>query len=117
MARQPFAFWKRTKARTLKAHSVSWNHKTSACTAGLDDPGLRAFPECKGLSGYLGGACGNCKWRDHAARCSVRDQEAGDGQASQPEPSEPVPSPGNELVLYDPHIQQKSVVESQIESA
>ncbi|OJD25449.1 hypothetical protein ACJ73_03181 [Blastomyces percursus] len=34
---------------------------------------LRPFPECRRLSGHFGGACGNCKWRDHAIRYSVRD--------------------------------------------
>jgi Protein of unknown function (DUF3716) len=27
------------------------------------------------LAGHFGGACANCKWRDHAARCSVRDSQ------------------------------------------
>jgi hypothetical protein len=44
------------------------------CTAcqGLR-PGLRPFPECRRLPGHFGGCCGNCKWRDHAFKCSVRD--------------------------------------------
>lgn len=33
----------------------------------------RPFPDCVRLSGLFGGSCGNCKWKDHAARCSVRD--------------------------------------------
>ena len=36
-------------------------------------PGLRPFPECRRLPGHFGGCCGNCKWRDHALKCSVRD--------------------------------------------
>jgi hypothetical protein len=36
-------------------------------------PGLTPFPECRRLPGHFGGCCGNCKWRDHAVRCSARD--------------------------------------------
>jgi hypothetical protein len=36
-------------------------------------PGLRPFPECRRLPGHFGECCGNCKWRDHAFKCSVRD--------------------------------------------
>ena len=31
--------------------------------------GLSPFPECAMVAGHFGGSCGNCKWRDHAARC------------------------------------------------
>ncbi|KAI1159087.1 hypothetical protein F5B18DRAFT_638134 [Nemania serpens] len=34
----------------------------------------RPFPTCVRLPGHFGGCCGNCKWRDHAARCSVQDR-------------------------------------------
>ena len=34
--------------------------------------GPRPFPECHRAFGHFGGACANCKWRDHANRCSVR---------------------------------------------
>lgn len=30
---------------------------------------MRPFPECRLVQGHFGDACGNCKWRDHAARC------------------------------------------------
>jgi Protein of unknown function (DUF3716) len=30
---------------------------------------LRPFPNCTSIVGQFGGSCGNCKWRDHAARC------------------------------------------------
>ena len=33
----------------------------------------KPFPECRRAAGHFGGACGNCKWHDGAARCSVRD--------------------------------------------
>ena len=33
----------------------------------------KAFLECRHMPGHFGGGCGNCKWQDHAARCSVRD--------------------------------------------
>ena len=32
--------------------------------------GYRPFPVCHSLTGFWGDACGNCKWRDHAAQCS-----------------------------------------------
>ena len=31
------------------------------------------FPYCIRLPGHFSGACGNCKWSDHAASCSQRD--------------------------------------------
>lgn len=44
----------------------------------LRKKGLRAFTECVRLPGHFGGAFGNCKWRDRASHCSVRDnQQAG----------------------------------------
>ena len=33
----------------------------------------RPFFICTRLPGHFGGAYTNCKWRDHADRCSVRD--------------------------------------------
>ena len=33
--------------------------------------GLRSFPECRRAIGHFGGACANCKWRDHGNRCSL----------------------------------------------
>ncbi|RSL88449.1 hypothetical protein CEP52_015216 [Fusarium oligoseptatum] len=32
------------------------------------------FPDCIRLPGHFSGSCGNCKWRDHAAKCSKRDE-------------------------------------------
>lgn len=46
-----------------------------ACTACRGGPGLHPFPQCSRLPGHFGGACGNCKWRDHTIRCSVQDGE------------------------------------------
>jgi hypothetical protein len=48
-----------------------------ACTA--TRPGLRPFPECRRVAGHFGGACANCKWRDHGARCFVRDDSSDEG--------------------------------------
>ncbi len=57
--------------------------------------GLRPFPKCRRIVGHFGGACGNCKWRDHGARCVVRHgdeaDEAGDSDGSS-EPEE-IPRP------------------------
>ena len=50
------------------------------------DPGigLTPFPECRRIPGHFGGACGNCKWRDHGARCSLhskpQNKKGGKGQ-------------------------------------
>ncbi|KAF2841139.1 hypothetical protein M501DRAFT_989695 [Patellaria atrata CBS 101060] len=33
---------------------------------------FRPFLSCHRAEGHFGGTCANCKWRDHAARCSVR---------------------------------------------
>ncbi|OTA95620.1 hypothetical protein M434DRAFT_9675 [Hypoxylon sp. CO27-5] len=33
----------------------------------------RPFPVCTKLRGHFGGSCASCKFRDHAARCTVRD--------------------------------------------
>ena len=43
--------------------------------------GLRPFPRCVRVAGHFGGACGNCKWRDHAARCSY-DAPGEDGSVA-----------------------------------
>jgi hypothetical protein len=32
---------------------------------------LRPFPWCHRVTGVLGSTCGNCKWPDHGARCSL----------------------------------------------
>lgn len=50
---------------------------------GLQTPGHRkAFPTCVRLAGHFGGSCGNCKWQDHAAVCSVRDQPPSSSEES-----------------------------------
>ena len=78
----------------------------SACRA--TRPGLRPFPECRRLPGHFGGCCGNCKWRDHAARCTTRDDNVveldsdddDDGHHSDnPAPSEGSPAPSEGLVV------------------
>jgi hypothetical protein len=61
-----------------------------ACAAAR--PGLRPFPECRRVAGHFGGACANCKWRDHGSRCSVRDEDEDEGGDS-PRRSEPPPAP------------------------
>lgn len=40
------------------------------CTSCKGALGTKLFPECRRLPGHFGGACGNCKWLDRAARCS-----------------------------------------------
>ena len=60
---------------------------TTVCTGCENlntDHSSKAFPECRRATGHFGGACGNCKWQDHAARCSVRDSEIGGDSQSPP---------------------------------
>lgn len=48
---------------------------------GLGEPDHgKAFPTCIRLPGHFGGACVNCVWPNHAARCTARDE-------AQPPPS------------------------------
>ncbi len=35
--------------------------------------GPSPFLECRRVPGHFGGCCGSCKWRDHAQRCTARD--------------------------------------------
>lgn len=49
------------------------------CEACFTNPGRGPFTDCRRAQGYFDGACGNCKWRDHAARCSVRQPGQGSG--------------------------------------
>ena len=44
--------------------------------------GLYLFLECRRVLGHFGGAYGNCKWHDHASRCSCRDAESSDEESS-----------------------------------
>jgi Protein of unknown function (DUF3716) len=39
------------------------------CNRCRSGAGFSPFPECRYIPGEFGNACGNCKWRDHAARC------------------------------------------------
>lgn len=61
-----------------------------ACAAAR--PGLRPFPECRRVAGHFGGACANCKWRDHGSRCSVRDEDEDEGD-NPPGGLDPPPAP------------------------
>lgn len=49
---------------------------TACSTLGTPAGDRKAFPECRHMPGHFGGGCGNCKWQDHAAICSVRDGQA-----------------------------------------
>lgn len=48
------------------------------CTACMQNPERGPFTDCRRAAGYFEGACGNCKWRDHGARCTVRNPTEGD---------------------------------------
>jgi hypothetical protein len=66
--------------------------------------GSRPFLECRRLPGHFGGSCGSCKWRDHAERCTAKDNNnidlIGDGDSddsdhSWPDNDENPPDQGN----------------------
>ena len=40
------------------------------CNNCASTTGPRPFVECVVLGGFFKGSCGNCKWRDHGAKCS-----------------------------------------------
>jgi Protein of unknown function (DUF3716) len=42
-----------------------------SCFQYRTNPGRGPFLECRSINGHFGGCCGNCKWRDHAARCTL----------------------------------------------
>ena len=42
--------------------------------------GPRLFTSYVSLRGYWNNCCGNCKWRDHGARCGVRRENGDDTQ-------------------------------------
>jgi len=46
-----------------------------ACTQCARPNGLRPFPKCRFVPEHFGGACANCKWRDHATRCNLLEAE------------------------------------------
>jgi Protein of unknown function (DUF3716) len=50
--------------------------------------GFTPFPECRRVVGQFGGACGNCKWRDHAARCRTIEPDKGDSDSGDESGSE-----------------------------
>lgn len=82
-----------------------------ACSACRDGPRLRPFPECARVPGHFGGAYGNCKWRDHTARCSVRDQKGGTGGSHTGSQQRPPPPPslgGGAGGASAPHTQTPS---------
>jgi len=69
--------------------------------------GMTLFPECRRTPGHFGECCGNCKWRDHAAHCSVRNNDVliaisddedndgadGGGRVARPRRIAPAPPP------------------------
>lgn len=63
----------------------------------------RPFPECRRVVGHFGGCCGNCKWRDHAARCVVREAEVVDLVSSDDDDS---PDDDDRGIAYDDRNQR-----------
>jgi hypothetical protein len=78
--------------------------------------GLSPFPECRQVAGHFGGACGNCKWRDHAARChspspASSDDEDGD-EDDMPPPAGPrrLPAPVQPRLLMSSGSSEDPIV-------
>jgi Protein of unknown function (DUF3716) len=61
----------------IQSRGRTGRHSCDSCVSA--DPGPYPFPSCRRVPGHFGGACANCKWRDHASRCTVRDENGGDG--------------------------------------
>ncbi|KAJ5298114.1 AMP-dependent synthetase/ligase [Penicillium atrosanguineum] len=71
------------------------NQLVQPCEACVDR--CKPFPQCIRLPGQFGGCCGNCKWRDHASRCSVRDRQP--RNATRPWPRHPPrPLPATDII-------------------
>lgn len=50
------------------------------CDQCAQNPDRGPFTDCRRAAGHFDGACGNCKWRDHGARCSLNNpNEPDDG--------------------------------------
>ncbi|KAM3075440.1 hypothetical protein ACMFMG_007587 [Clarireedia jacksonii] len=47
--------------------------------------GFTPFPTCVRLAGHWNSACGNCKWRDHGARCRVIVEVPSDSSSDDPD--------------------------------
>jgi hypothetical protein len=47
------------------------------CLKCRDPAGCHPFPQCIRLAGFWDGCCANCKWPDHAIRCTVRNPGEG----------------------------------------
>src|SRR5204862_6690727 len=67
-------------------------------------------------AGHFGGACANCKWRDHAPRCSVRDNAPAPLPPPPPPPSPP-PSPAFGPFSPKPDEPAKPLVRSSLRPA
>ena len=77
--RQPYV-----AALLIQSRGLPATTPCSGCS-GLGQPrGRKAFPSCVRQAGHFGGACANCKWSDHAARCTVRDGATPSGGDSNP---------------------------------
>jgi hypothetical protein len=63
----------------IQSRGKTGRHSCDSCVSA--DPGPYPFPSCRKVPGHFGGACANCKWRDHASRCTVRDENGGNGNS------------------------------------
>jgi hypothetical protein len=66
------------------------------CEACAKNPSKQAFTECRRTEGFFGGCCGNCKWKDHAIRCTVREDSEEDSEEGSEEESEEGEEEGEE---------------------
>lgn len=69
--------------------------------------GLTPFPECISVAEHFGGCCGNCKWRDHGARCRRRpDPDSSDESNRNGDNNNRPPPRRRIIVLVDPRPAQ-----------
>ena len=57
----------------IQSRGMAMDYPCSSCRNAVRGP--RPFTECRRVAGHFGGACANCKWKDHASRCSVRGDD------------------------------------------
>ncbi|KAH7034783.1 uncharacterized protein B0I36DRAFT_84130, partial [Microdochium trichocladiopsis] len=81
-------------ALLIQSRGTASGRPCSACrrTMSTSQDGLaRPFPNCVRLPGFWSGACGNCKWRDHGARCNAQNGDDGDDNDDDSPPPPPRP--------------------------
>lgn len=69
-----------TETRVIEAFLIQSYGKLAENEGEQCSEGKGIFMECRTIKGWQGNACGNCKRRDHAARCSLSDTVKADAK-------------------------------------